>query len=294
MKPSVIVWDLETVPDLGGFAAANDLVGKSDVEVREAIGDRFPKHIYHSIVCIGALIAHWELDHWAVDAIGAPHVAERTEKQLIAAFCDKIAELSPRLVTFNGNSFDLPVLRYRAMIHGVSAPSLSYLGGFAAANDLVGKSDVEVREAIGDKFPKHIYHSIVCIGALIAHWEPDHWAVDAIGAPHVGERTEKQLIAAFCDKIAELSPQLVTFNGNSFDLPVLRYRAMIHGVSAPGLSVRPYFNRYTEDAIDLCDALSSFSPQRKGHPSRDQQGHGLAGEAEGDRWWRGGALFPRR
>jgi hypothetical protein len=26
MKPSVIVWDLETVPDLGGFAAANDLV----------------------------------------------------------------------------------------------------------------------------------------------------------------------------------------------------------------------------------------------------------------------------
>ena len=30
---------------------------------------------------------------------------------------------------------------------------------------LVGKSDVEVREAIGDKFPKHIYHSIVCIGA---------------------------------------------------------------------------------------------------------------------------------
>jgi predicted PolB exonuclease-like 3'-5' exonuclease len=119
MKPSVIVWDLETVPDLGGFAAANDLVGKSDVEVREAMGDKFPKHIYHSIVCIGALVAHRE------PAIGAPHVGERTEKQLIAAFCDKIAELSPQLVTFNGNSFDLPVLRYRAMVHGVSAPGLS-------------------------------------------------------------------------------------------------------------------------------------------------------------------------
>jgi hypothetical protein len=35
MKPSVIVWDLETVLDLAGFAAANDLVGKFDVEVRE-------------------------------------------------------------------------------------------------------------------------------------------------------------------------------------------------------------------------------------------------------------------
>jgi DNA-binding protein H-NS len=49
-RGSVVVWDLETVPDLTGFAVANDLVGKSDVEVREAIGDKFPKHIYHSIV----------------------------------------------------------------------------------------------------------------------------------------------------------------------------------------------------------------------------------------------------
>jgi hypothetical protein len=38
---------------------------------------------------------------------------------------------------------------------------------------------------------------------------------------------------------------------------------MIHGVSAPGLSARPYFHRYTEDAIDLCDVFSSFSPQGK-------------------------------
>jgi len=36
MTDSVIVWDLETVPDLSGFAAANQLVGKSDDEVREA------------------------------------------------------------------------------------------------------------------------------------------------------------------------------------------------------------------------------------------------------------------
>jgi predicted PolB exonuclease-like 3'-5' exonuclease len=28
-------------------------------------------------------------------------------------------------------------------------------------------------------------------------------------------------------------------------------------------STRPYFNRYTEDAIDLCDVLSSFTAQGK-------------------------------
>jgi predicted PolB exonuclease-like 3'-5' exonuclease len=137
------------------------------------------------------------------------------------------------------------------------------INGFAAANDLIGKTDAEIRGVIGDKFPKHIYHSIVCIGALVAHREPDHWAVDAIGAPHVGERSEKELIQAFVDKIAELDPQLVTFNGNSFDLPVLRYRAMKNSIAAPGLSARPYFNRYSDDALDLCDVLSSFAPQAK-------------------------------
>jgi 3'-5' exonuclease len=86
MQASVIVWDLETVPDLSGFATANDLIGKSDAEVREAIGDKFPKHIYHSIVCIGALIAHREPDYWAVDAVGAPHVAGQPAYFLVVIF----------------------------------------------------------------------------------------------------------------------------------------------------------------------------------------------------------------
>ena len=38
MPTHVIVWDRETVPDLRGFAAANDLDGKSDDEIREANG----------------------------------------------------------------------------------------------------------------------------------------------------------------------------------------------------------------------------------------------------------------
>jgi 3'-5' exonuclease len=137
------------------------------------------------------------------------------------------------------------------------------LAGFAAANGHDGKSDDEIRAELGDKFPKHIYHSIICIGALIAHQQDDYWVVDALGAPHVGERTERDLIAAFVDRIAELTPQLVTFNGSSFDLPVLRYRAMVHKVPAIGLSARPYFNRYTDDAIDLCDVLSSFASNAK-------------------------------
>ena len=137
------------------------------------------------------------------------------------------------------------------------------LHAVAAAKGLRGKSDDEVRAALGDKFPKLIYHAIVCISALVAQRPEDNWVVRAIGAPHIGERSEKEIVTAFVNKIAELTPQLVTFNGASFDLPVLRYRAMVCGVAAPGLSARPYFNRYTEDAVDLCDVLSSFNSQNK-------------------------------
>jgi len=97
----------------------------------------------------------------------------------------------------------------------------------------------------------------------------------------VGERTEKELITAFCDKITELSPRLVTFNGHNFDLPVLRYRAMVHGVSAPGLSARPYFYRYSEDAVDLCDVFSSFSPQGKASLHEISRVMGLPGKPKG-------------
>ena len=94
MPFNVIVWDLETVPDIKGFAAANGHAGKSDEEIREAIGDKFPKHLYHSIICIGALIAHRNNDHWVVDALGAPHVGERSEKELITSLVNRIAELN--------------------------------------------------------------------------------------------------------------------------------------------------------------------------------------------------------
>jgi hypothetical protein len=30
------------------------------------LGERSPKHTHHSIICIGALIAHKENEHWVV------------------------------------------------------------------------------------------------------------------------------------------------------------------------------------------------------------------------------------
>ena len=61
----------------------------------------------------------------------------------------------------------------------------------------------------------------------------------------------------------------------------MRYREMVHGISAPGLFARPYFNRYTDDAIDLCDVLSSFSHQGRATLHEISRIMGLPGKLKG-------------
>lgn len=147
--------------------------------------------------------------------------------------------------------------------------------------DMGGATEADVRQALGSGFPKHPLHKIVCIGGLIASRETEGWRIDALGAPHVGERSEAELISAFVEKVGELRPQLITFNGHSFDLPVLRYRAMVNRVSAAGLQVRPYFNRYYDDALDLCDVLGSFASGAKVKLDEISKILGLTGKPDG-------------
>jgi 3'-5' exonuclease len=147
--------------------------------------------------------------------------------------------------------------------------------------DLGEPPEAEVREALGPGFPKHPLHKIVCIGALVANRQPEGWRLDALGAPHTGERSEAELIKAFAERIGQLRPQMVTWNGHSFDLPVLRYRAMVNRISAEGLQVRQYFHRFTEDALDLCDVLGSYVPGVKVKLDEVTKILGLPGKPEG-------------
>jgi predicted PolB exonuclease-like 3'-5' exonuclease len=145
---------------------------------------------------------------------------------------------------------------------------------YAAAAGLLGHSEESVRRQMGDKFPRQIFHRIVCLGSLLAARGADGvWRPSDLGAPHLGERPERDLIRDFVDRIETLRPRLVTFNGASFDLPVLRYRAMIHSVGAPGLAARAYFDRFAGDTVDLCDLLSGYDNHHR--VSLDQLAHVL-------------------
>jgi 3'-5' exonuclease len=124
-------------------------------------------------------------------------------------------------------------------------------------------------------------HKFARIGALIASRQTEGWRIEALGTSHIGERSEAKLISDFVEKIGQLRPQLVTFNGHSFDLSVRRYRAMVNRLSAVGLQVRPYFYRYSEDALDLCDVLGSYVPGAKVKLDEVSKILGLSGKPEG-------------
>ena len=161
---------------------------------------------------------------------------------------------------------------------------LETIPDLAAAARMLGlgtAAEAEVREALGEGFPKHPLHKIVCIGALVASRQPEGWRMDALGAPHTGERSEADLIRSFAERIGQLRPQMITWNGHAFDLPVLRYRAMVNRVAAEGLQVRQYFHRYTDDAIDLCDVLGSYVPGVKVKLDEVSKILGLPGKPEG-------------
>lgn len=134
--------------------------------------------------------------------------------------------------------------------------AVSRINGFSEHDDEVAEG------LVGNKFPKLPIHKIACIGAVIAEHLDDHWAVRSLGAPHMEERSEADLISAFSARLQALRPTLVSFNGQGFDLPVLRYRAMANSIPAPGLHARQYFKRYDESAVDLCDVLASYGPSK--------------------------------
>jgi predicted PolB exonuclease-like 3'-5' exonuclease len=56
---------------------------------------------------------------------------------------------------------------------------------------------------------------------------------------------------------------------------------MVNRVSAAGLQVRPYFHRYSDDALDLCDVLGSYVPGVKVKLDEVSKILGLSGKPEG-------------
>jgi hypothetical protein len=89
---------------------------------------------------------------------------------------------------------------------------------------------------------------------------------------------EAELVRRFFDGIDRYTPDLVSWNGGGFDLPVLHYRALKHGVQAPrywemgegdrDFKWNNYLSRFHWRHVDLMDVIAGFQP--RGRASLDQ------------------------
>jgi predicted PolB exonuclease-like 3'-5' exonuclease len=123
---NIFVFDIETVPDVESGRRLHHLEALSDGDVAKAMfhmrreetgGSEFLRLHLQRIVAISAVLR--SQDKFKVWSLGEETSDER---ELIQRFFDGIDKFVPTLVSWNGSGFDLPVLHYRALLHGVQAP----------------------------------------------------------------------------------------------------------------------------------------------------------------------------
>ncbi|BCM24603.1 3'-5' exonuclease [Methyloradius palustris] len=125
MTPT-LVFDIETVPDTEGIKTLLDLPDSTSAEDvanialhkrRQHNGSEFLPLHQHRVVAISCALR--EGDSFKIWTLGS---VDEPEGQLIQRFFDGIEKYTPNVVSWNGGGFDLPVLHYRGLIHGVQAP----------------------------------------------------------------------------------------------------------------------------------------------------------------------------
>ena len=119
------------------------------------------------------------------------------------------------------------------------------------------------RQGTGGDFLPLEQHQVVAISCALRSREGlKLWSLGELATP------EEELLQRFFDGIEKFSPDLVSWNGSGFDLPVLNYRALRAGVRAPrfwetgdedtAFRYNNYLNRFHSRHTDLMDVLSAF------------------------------------
>lgn len=129
----VLVFDIESIPDVDGLRALRGAPPEqTDAQVYAAWlterkekgqGDFMPLHLQRVLV-ISCVFRNAEglRIHSFVDRDG------ESEGKVVQTFFHAIEKHTPQLVSWNGGGFDLPVLHYRGLRHGVEAGKYWDLG----------------------------------------------------------------------------------------------------------------------------------------------------------------------
>ncbi len=121
----------------------------------------------------------------------------------------------------------------------------------------------------GSEFLPLFQHRVVAISVALRSGAGD-FAVWTLGDE---SSDEAEQVRRFYDGIERYRPTLVSWNGSGFDLPVLHYRALKHGIQAPAYwetgdhdrdyRFNNYLSRYHWRHVDVMDVLSGFQPRAR-------------------------------
>ncbi|MFH7804968.1 3'-5' exonuclease [Acinetobacter sp. BSP-53] len=121
------------------------------------------------------------------------------------------------------------------------------------------------RQESGMDFQRLPLHEIVCISGL---WIDENGGMKLFSFSRE-QYGEAEILKKFLSIFDKRHPTLVSWNGSQFDLPVILFRAMYHGLSAPSLfdqgeidqqkRYNNYQNRYHQRHVDLMDVMAMFN-----------------------------------
>lgn len=142
------------------------------------------------------------------------------------------------------------------------------------SDDDVGKAMMfKQQQAVGTDFLPLHQHRIVAISVTFR--TADTFKVWSLGDE---ASDEAEIVQRFFDGIERYTPDLVSWNGGGFDLPVLHYRALKNKIQAPRywemgdgdreFKWNNYLSRFHWRHVDLMDVLAGFQP--RGRAGLDQ------------------------
>ncbi|MCP4490726.1 MAG: 3'-5' exonuclease [Gammaproteobacteria bacterium] len=161
------------------------------------------------------------------------------------------------------------------------------------ADDDVARAVLQKRlQQAGTELLSYHLHQVVCISAVLRSGDQFKvWSLGDLAAD------EADLLQRFYSGIERYTPDLVSWNGTSFSLPVIHCRSLLYPVNAAhywengsndnSFRHNSYLNRYHERHTDLIDVLTAYSPHAK--PALEEVASlcGFPGEMNmsGDRVW---------
>jgi len=138
-----------------------------------------------------------------------------------------------------------------------------------ALDDAAGVAAVQAArlESHGTDFLPHYLQRIWVIGCVFR--DDEGFRVRCLGDHHgASDAEEASRLRSFFKTIEKHTPQLVSWNGGGFDLPVLHHRALVQGVAAPrywdqgdddrDFKYNNYLSRYHSRHLDLMDVVSGY------------------------------------